>query len=233
MPIFLAGGSEFTQCMSDPDLRLIQLAGGFDAPIRIIPAAAAPDNNHTRAGNNGVRWFKSLGATDVESVFVIDHSSASDASLAGLLREARLVYLLGGFPQHLGETLRDSKAWDAVLQAYEDGAVIAGSSAGAMVLCEHYYDPYVHSLLKGLDLISHMLLIPHHNSFAARWAEDLRPRLPDTIFLGVDECTGMLRTEPAPTAPWTVHGTGGVTLYPAGTAVSSAGTLTRGRTFSL
>lgn len=36
--------------MSEPDLRAIELAGGFDAPIAILPTAAAPDNNHKRAG---------------------------------------------------------------------------------------------------------------------------------------------------------------------------------------
>ncbi len=69
----LAGGAEFPErasglCggrMSEPDLRAIELAGGFDAPICFIPTAAAPDNNHKRAGNNGIRWFQSLGAKQV------------------------------------------------------------------------------------------------------------------------------------------------------------------------
>ena len=53
--LMLAGGAEFGGQMRDPDLRAIELAGGFDAPLRIIPTAAAPDNNHQRAGNNGLR----------------------------------------------------------------------------------------------------------------------------------------------------------------------------------
>ncbi len=42
--ILLEGGAEFGGLMSEPDLRAIQLAGGPDAPISIIPTAAAPDN---------------------------------------------------------------------------------------------------------------------------------------------------------------------------------------------
>jgi len=53
--LLLEGGAEFGGEMREPDLKAIELAGGFDAPIRIIPTAAAPDNNHQRAGNNGVR----------------------------------------------------------------------------------------------------------------------------------------------------------------------------------
>ena len=48
--ILLAGGAEFGGRMSEPDRRAIELAGGAGAPIRIIPTAAAPDNNYVRAG---------------------------------------------------------------------------------------------------------------------------------------------------------------------------------------
>jgi cyanophycinase len=233
MPIFLAGGSEFTRCMSEPDLRLMELAGGFDAPIRIIPAAAAPDNNHVRAGENGVRWFKQLGATDVQVVFVIDRLSANDEDMAASLRFARLVYLLGGFPEHLGTSLRESLCWNAIRYAWQDGAVIAGSSAGAMVLCEYYYDPYARSLLKGLDLLHNTCLIPHHNSSGANWAADLRSRLPDVTLIGVDECAGILCTGDAASSPWTVHGSGAASLYPPGSPASAASLFTKGQSFHI
>ncbi|HJT58022.1 MAG TPA: hypothetical protein VJ761_16075, partial [Ktedonobacteraceae bacterium] len=58
--ILLEGGAEFGGEMAEPDMRSIELAGGLDALISIIPTAAAPDNNARRAGSNGVRWFKSL-----------------------------------------------------------------------------------------------------------------------------------------------------------------------------
>src|SRR5215207_4414954 len=138
--LLLEGGAEFGGGMREPDRKAIELAGGFDAPIRIIPTAAAPDNNHQHAGNNGVRWFQSLGAKDVLSVPLIDKLSANDENIAGSLRSAKLIYMLGGFTGYLGETLADSAAWDAVLEAYQAGAIVAGSSAGAMVMCEFYYD---------------------------------------------------------------------------------------------
>ena len=70
--LLLEGGAEFGGAMREPDLCAIELVDGFDAPICIIPTAAARDNNHLRAGKNGVRWFKSLGAADVESVSLIN-----------------------------------------------------------------------------------------------------------------------------------------------------------------
>jgi cyanophycinase len=208
--LLLEGGAEFGGRMSEPDLRAIELAGGFDAPICIIPAAAAPDHNHKRAGNNGIRWFKSLGAANVLSLDIIDSKSANDDSLAASILNSKLIYLLGGFPRHLGETLANSACWRAAVNAYENGAVIAGSSAGAMVLCEHYYDPYERKLLRGLNLVPNACVLPHHNNFGKAWAGQLKTVLPNVVLLGIDEQTGMLHHEDG---KWEVHGAGGVTVY--------------------
>jgi cyanophycinase len=224
--LLLAGGAEFGGRMSEPDRRAIELAGGFDAPICIIPAAAAPDNNHKRAGNNGIRWFQSLGAKNVFAVDVIDSASANDSALAASIRASRLVYLLGGFPRHLGETLANSLCWRAALDAHEKGAVIAGSSAGAMVLCEYYYDPYEKKLLRGLNLIHNACVLPHHNNFGKSWAKQLIQLLPDVTLIGIDERTGMINDVDG---MWHVHGEGKVTLYQGGQINSHA----QGETFSI
>src|ERR1051325_1663415 len=114
--LLLEGGAEFGGRMRDPDLKAIELAGGLDSPIRIIPTAAAPDNNHGRAGNNGIRWFKSLNAKDVLSVPLVSKIRADDREIAATLRSAKLIYLLGGFTHYLGQTLKGSLAWEAVLE---------------------------------------------------------------------------------------------------------------------
>jgi cyanophycinase len=207
--LLLEGGAEFGGRMRDPDLKAIELAGGFEAPIRIIPTAAAPDNNHQRAGNNGIRWFQSLGAKDVISLPLIDKVSADDENLAKSLREAKLIYMLGGFTGYLGETLKGSAAWEAALEAYHNGAVVAGSSAGAMVMCEFYYDLNQGQVIDGLNLVSNSIVLPHHNTFGKSWASRLL-EIVQVNLIGIDEQTGML-DDGAQT--WTVYGRGGVTLY--------------------
>lgn len=225
--LLLAGGAEFGGRMSEPDLRAIELAGGLAAPIAILPTAAAPDNNHERAGRNGLRWFGSLGATRVDVVPVIDRQSAADPGLAERLRTARLIYLLGGFPRHLCETLRESPAWEAAQQAFfAQGALIAGSSAGAMVLCEHYYDPYSSQILPGLNLIPAACVIPHHDRSGGSWVRRLGELLPEALLIGIDEQTGMLADAHG---MWTVYGAGAVTLYRRGRPEVHA----RGGTFGL
>lgn len=209
-PLLLAGGAEFGGRMSEPDLRAIELAGGFDAPICILPTAAAPDHNHKRAGDNGIRWFRSLGARNVFTVDVIDSTSANDQAFAASIRDSKLIYLLGGFPRHLGETLASSLCWQAALTAHENGAVIAGSSAGAMVLCEHYYDPYEKKLLRGLNLIPNACVLPHHNNFGRSWAKQLIQLLPHITLIGIDESTGIINDADG---SWQVHGGGEIMLY--------------------
>jgi len=209
--LVLEGGAEFGGRMRDPDLRAIELAGGFNAPLRIIPTAAAPDNNHRRAGNNGIRWFQGLGARDVESLPLIDKASANDEGIANELHDAKLIYLLGGFTHYLGQTLKDSLAWQAVEEAYNNGAVIAGTSAGAMVMCEFYYDPSAGKIVEGLNLVPNSLVLPHHNTFGKNWAPKLTKEIPDVTLLGIDERTGMINDGKG--GRWNVYGAGEVVLY--------------------
>ncbi len=212
--LLLEGGAEFNGQMAEPDKRAIELAGGFDAPITIIPTAAAPDNNHQRAGNNGVRWFHHLGATHVESLPLIDKASANDPHLAAKISQSRLIYMLGGFTGYLGETIKDSASWQAMLRAYESGAVIAGSSAGAMVMCQYYYDPGKGNVVEGLNLLPNTCVLPHHDTFGKNWASRLSNLLPEAVLLGIDEQTGMLDDGPeGRKVGWRVYGKGAVTLY--------------------
>jgi cyanophycinase len=183
--ILLEGGAEFGGDMALPDRRALELAGGLDARISIIPTAAAPDNNQQRAGQNGVTWFQSLGATDITVLPLVDNTSANDPV--------------------------KSAAWQAMLKAFNAGAIIAGSSAGAMVLCEYYYHPTADEVVEGLGLIDGACVIPHHDTFGKSWVKRLTHLLPETVLIGIDEETGMLND--GPDGMWQIYGKGAVTLY--------------------
>jgi cyanophycinase len=212
--ILLEGGAEFGGKMAEPDMRAIQLAGGIEQRIGVLPTAAAPDHNDQRAGRNAVDWFRHLGGRQVEVIPLVDRRSAELPSILESLLQCRLIYMLGGFPDYLGKTLARSSAWKTVLDAYRAGAVVGGSSAGAMVLCQHYYDPAQGRTAAGLDLLHGVCVIPHHNSFGKDWAAHLAELLPGILLIGIDERTGIL--DDAPDGGWTVYGQGAVTLYWAG-----------------
>ena len=225
--ILLEGGAEFGGRMAEPDRRAIELAGGPGARISIIPAAAAPDRNNERAGANGMRWFLSLGARNVAVLPLIDRASAERPEIAATLRDSRLIYLLGGFTHYLGQTLLGSASWQAILDAHAAGAVVAGSSAGAMVLCERYYHPEISQVVAGLDLVPNACVLPHHDTFGKRWAPRLGELLPSIVLVGIDERTGML--DDGDGGQWRVLGQGAVTLYHAGRAT----TYREGESFTL
>jgi len=209
--ILLEGGAEFGGRMADPDRQAMRLAGGPDVPISIIPAAAAPDNNHQRAGRHGVGWFQGLGATNVSVLPLIDSASANDPAIVEALAKSKLIYLLGGFPRYLGQALDGSRSWQTISNAYRSGVVIAGSSAGAMVLCEYYYDPLSSQVVKGLNLVKRTCILPHHNTYGKDWVPQLKKQLPDIMLFGIDEETGALKD--ASQDDWRVYGKGKITLY--------------------
>jgi cyanophycinase len=208
--IILAGGAEFGGRMARADQRAIHLAGGMGVPIRIIPAAAAADNNHIHAGNNGVGWFSQLGAMDVASLPLIDRASADQAEIAAELRSARLIYMLGGSPDYLYRSLAGSLSWQAALEAYQGGAVIGGSSAGAMVMCEHYFNPHTREINRGLGMVPNAAVLPHFNQFKGGWLDTLRAGLPEADLIGIEEETAVIDDDLD--GGWRVYGGKRVTL---------------------
>lgn len=212
--LLLEGGAEFGGRMAEPDQRAIELAGGLDALVAILPTAAAPDNNHNRAGENGRRWFRSLGARQVRVLPLIDRESAGDPDIAAALREMQFIYLLGGFPGYLERTLAGSECWSAIQEAYARGAVVGGSSAGAMVLCDNYYDPYKGKISVGLGLIPGICVLPHFNTAGRQWVNHLMDKLPGITLLGIDERTGALND--GRDGAWTIYGAGSATLIKSG-----------------
>ena len=145
---------------------------------------------------------------------LIDRASAQDPLIVESLRAALLIYLLGGFTHYLAQTLLGSPAWEAVLQAWRDGAVLAGSSAGAMVLCQFYFDPSQGQVFDGLGLVPGTLVLPHHNTFGKGWAARLAKELPAVTLLGIDEQTGLVSSPDD--GRWSVLGAGAATLYRGG-----------------
>jgi cyanophycinase len=202
--------------MAAPDRLALDLAGGLSARVSIIPAAAAPDDNHRRAGENGVRWFRSLGATAVVALPLIDRVSAEDPGVVKDLNQSTFIYILGGFPRYLEQTLTGSAGWAAITEAYRNGAVVAGASAGAMVLCSLYFDPDSGEVLQGLGLVPNTCFLPHHDAFGHKWVPRLATLLPKTVTLiGVDEETAILSGTAS--GKWEVSGKGGATIYYAST----------------
>ncbi|HLF27794.1 MAG TPA: Type 1 glutamine amidotransferase-like domain-containing protein [Anaerolineae bacterium] len=205
--IALIGGNEFRRECEPMDRALLARLG-VAPKIVIVPTAAAHENPRL-AAENGVRYFRRLGA-QAEAALVVDADTARQASRVEQIRPAGLIYFTGGDPVYLLETLVATPAWQAALDVLRRGGAIAGSSAGAMVCGGQMWSPG-RGWRAGLGLVPHVAVIPHHATLAARWnAERMRATLPAEITLvGIDEATALIGSS----RNWQVIGSGAVVVY--------------------
>jgi len=200
----LHGGGEFQRGSEIGDRRLVVAAGGADARVIVVPAAAAREHPEM-AARGGVQWFKQIGA-QAEAVMVVDARSAKDATLVAVIDSATLIYLPGGDPALLVETLRGSPAWQAIAKAYERGVSIGGASAGAMALGRQMGNPRTGGLIDGLGLIP-IVTLPHFRAERIDWARALRGQLDRaTRLFGIAERTSAIWDG----SRWNVWGLGDV-----------------------
>jgi cyanophycinase len=152
----LVGGSEWTEgCTFDAGL--LAASGGNE--VLVLPTAAAYQHPE-RVVLEAAEWFEPLGG-QVEGLMVLDRASANDPGMAAVVRSARFVYLAGGSPLHLKSVLKGSATFEALREAWSSGAVVAGSSAGAMVLTDPMVDPRGGALTVGLGLVDQLAVVPH------------------------------------------------------------------------
>lgn len=136
----------------------------------------------------------------VEAVIVPvnDRRDADNAEFAEMIAGAGLIYLSGGDPHYLADTLRGTLVWAAIEKNWRAGSALAGCSAGAMAL-----GSWIPSLRHprqgsspGLGLLETIGILPHFDAFASRVPDMLtRFVLPDEAVIsvyGIDEQTALV-----------------------------------------
>ncbi len=195
-PLALVGSGEYLPQMADIEGSLI---AGRPRRYVQIATAAVPDGEATveRWHNLGRAQAERLGVEPV-ILDVKSRDDAQSAEVAKLVEGAGLIYLSGGHPGFLAETLRDTAVWSAIVEAWRNGAALAGCSAGAMA-----FSAWVPSLrhpreggTQGLGLLPHVRAIPHFDAFVSRipdmMTRFLLPHDPAITVLGVDEETALV-----------------------------------------
>ncbi len=205
-PLMLVGGNEWRDGCTF-DRTMLDEAGHPD--VLVLPTAAAYEHP-ARAVETAERWFASIGGA-ARGLMVLHRGEAEDPDMAEVVRQSRFIYLGGGSPMHLRSVLKDSPVWDALVGAWKDGAVLAGSSAGAMVLCDPMVDPRGGAFTVGLGLMAQMAIIPHHDTWSAEKAKrtiSLAP--PGLPLVAIDEKTAVILR---PDGSWSVEGAGKVVVF--------------------
>ena len=123
----LVGGAEWTPGCEEIDRQLLEASGDqrCRCPAHRRGVLAPGQGDRTAAS-----YFAGLGAS-VKACMVLRRGDAEERENAGTVRAARFLYLAGGSVLHLRSVLKSSPVWDALVEAWGAGAVLAGSSAGA------------------------------------------------------------------------------------------------------
>jgi cyanophycinase len=204
--VALVGSGEYLPIMAPVEAALLR---GRPPRFVQIPTAASLEGDASldRWVALGVEQAARLGVEAVP-VVVRDRTDADDPALAALVEGAGLVYLSGGSPQHCASTLRGTRVWAAAVEAWRDGASLAGCSAGAMSLTSWVPDLRhpTRTADPGLGIVPQVRVIPHFDRFPG-WIPDLVSRylmrVPGgTSVVGVDEDTAVMWDG----TTWTVHG---------------------------
>jgi cyanophycinase len=147
---------------------------------------------------------------------VRDREAADVPGAAQAVGEADLIYLSGGKPRYLLQTLEGTAVGLALAAAHERGAVLAGCSAGAMALAGHAFDfrvgimPWPLRWGRGLGFAPHMSVVPHYDAWPEAVSAVIAFQAPrGSVVLGIDEDTAVVGRD----GSWQVHGAARVTLW--------------------
>jgi cyanophycinase len=215
--VALVGAGEFLPEMVEFDLELLAATGRQRPRVAILPTASFPDGADVfeRWANMGTAHFTELGA-EVEPVLVRDRAGADDPSAAQAIGEADLIYLSGGKPAYLLHALDGSAVGRALIEAHQRGAVLAGCSAGAMVLAGYTFDfrgrvmPWPLRWRPGLGFAPGASVVPHYDAWPEPMSALLALQAPrGSAVLGIDEETAIIGRD----GTWQVHGAARVTVW--------------------
>jgi len=168
------------------DARLLESSGGTE--VVVLPTAAAYEHPD-RAVATATKHFEAIGGT-VRGVMALRHADADEPANVEAVRQARFLYLGGGSPLHLRSVLKATALLDALIEAWQGGAVLAGSSAGAMVLGDPMVDPRGGAFTLGLGLVKNLAVLPHASGAIEH--RTLRMAPPAVRLLSIPEQTAVV-----------------------------------------
>ena len=200
--IALVGSGEYLPVMADFELSLIKDGQSNEKqPVYVqIPTAAG------RESRDRLQYWQELGRKQadllgVEQVFlpIFDREAAMNPDYANQVIESALIYMSGGDPHYLANTLRGTPVLEAIIKNWKSGGSLAGCSAGAMVMSSKipHFRISSNSPTDGFNLLPNLRVIPHFNKFF-KWIPDSAAKVlldtpGDSILLGIDEKTALVR----------------------------------------
>jgi cyanophycinase len=215
-PLALVGGDEFKPGNEAHDSLLVAHARIHGGPAYVIATAAREHPDAAVA--TAQRWFEPLGLV-VDELRLRTRTDAGRAATIAAAEAGSFFYLAGGDPGRVAQLLDGTPVWAAVLDAWRRGAVLAGSSAGAMALGSwtliraRMPGDASRTVRPALSVVPGIAVVPHFETFGHRWLPSVRTiaSAAGVVLLGLDERTAAVWQD----GVWRAMGDGVVTLIEA------------------
>ncbi len=189
----LTGSGEYLQGMEPLDRYLFGL---ITPPVKVVclPTGAGTE------GADRIEYWAELGEThfrrlgvEVQSLGVIDRSTAMDENMAARINDANFVYLSGGKPWYLYATLVDSPVWQAITGVLQRGGVVAGCSAGAMIFGKGIPRKGMFGPRSaGFGFLPSSMILPHYDEVPKALRRTFRLIAGSLDVVGIEGYTGLI-----------------------------------------
>jgi cyanophycinase len=126
--LIIIGGGEISESLNK---KIIEISGGLQIPIVVIPTADGSENYDENFGEAGL--LRKLGATNVTILHTSDRNVANTEAFVKPLLDARLVWFSGGRQWRLVDSYKNTLTEKMLWKVLENGGTIGGSSAGATI----------------------------------------------------------------------------------------------------
>jgi cyanophycinase-like exopeptidase len=203
--IALVGSGEFLPIMADFEKSLINdgVKNNKQPTYVQIPTAAGEESPER------LKYWEQLGTKQAEFLQVtprflpiFTREDAHNPEFVKQIENSALMYMSGGDPHYLANSLIDTPVWKAIYTNWQTGASLAGCSAGAMAMCTEIpnFRFTKREPTRGLNILTNLRVIPHFDKFF-RWIPDSAAKVlmhapENSILLGIDELTALVkRTE--------------------------------------
>ncbi len=186
----LIGSGEYLPPIDPVDHFLFQRLPA--APRVVCLPTAAGTEGDERIGywsDLGVDHYQGLGA-QAEALRIVDPESANNPAYAERIAAANFVFLSGGHPDYLYRVMKGSKAWQAILSVHQAGGVVAGCSAGAMIMGAGF--PGFPTWTPGFGLVPEVVVFPHFDEMASVFVNAIKLLVRrGRVVVGIDGSTAL------------------------------------------
>ena len=202
--LFIIGGGQRSDAMMTQLVNLSELQKN-DYIVVLPMSSEEPDSAYIYFK----KQFEKL-TTNPIIMLNFDKTTATNKVLNDSLQNAKLIFISGGDQSRFMNVVKNTPLYTAIHRAYENGSTIAGTSAGAAVMCEHmitgnqkleskYSETFNNirydnletttglGLVKNVIIDQHFLKRSRYNRLLSALVE-----FPTHIGIGVDESTALI-----------------------------------------